>query len=233
MNSMKLLKSLAHCLTVLALMAMLQACASSGVKPTATLTAEVVSDPPGLEMTLDGKVIGRAPLEVPLASLDDAVGFSTTREAPPIVERRVTVLGPDRVRVSVLLGTAPSPLAQQLGLSRVVVFGYGDNTTFDTNSYELTSSFKPLLDRQAETLKNSFDGIDLYLCGHTDSTGSEDSNRLLSVQRAQAVTDYLISRGLDASRIQVQGFGSDYPIADNNTEAGRALNRRTEIVLPD
>lgn len=233
MNFIKPLKSLVHGLAGLTLVVFLQACASSGVPPTSTLTAEVVSDPPGLEMTLNGKVLGRAPLEIPLASFDDAAGFSTTRDSPPIVERRITVLSPDRVRVSIRLGDTPSPLAQRLGLARVVIFGYGEHTTFDTDSYELTASFKPLLDRQATTLESSFNGIDIYLCGHTDSTGGEESNRLLSVQRAQAVTDYLVSKGLDASRIKVQGFGSDYPIADNGSAAGRALNRRTEIVLPD
>lgn len=221
-----------HCVLILSIL-LFQACASAPVPEDPPFTAEVVSTPPGLEVTLDGKVIGKAPLDVPLRSFDDAVGFSTTQDAPPVIERRVTILGQDRIRVSIVLGDTPSPLAQKLGLSRVVVFDYGANTTFDSSKAELKPDFLPLLDGQAETLKSFFDGVDIYLCGHTDSTGSEDTNRLLSVQRAQAVADHLIAHGLPKDRILVQGFGSDFPIADNRTADGRAQNRRTEIVLPD
>ncbi len=67
--------------------------------------------------------------------------------------------------------------------------------------------------------------------GHTDSTGSAETNRALSLQRAIGVRDYLITQGVAAPSIDVQGLGPERPVADNATTQGRALNRRVEIVL--
>lgn len=67
--------------------------------------------------------------------------------------------------------------------------------------------------------------------GHTDSTGSDATNRALSLQRAIGVRDYLIGQGVPASRIDVAGLGPDRPVADNATADGRAANRRVEIVV--
>jgi OOP family OmpA-OmpF porin len=65
--------------------------------------------------------------------------------------------------------------------------------------------------------------------GHTDATGSAESNRVLSEKRALAVRDYLIAQGVSADRITARGFGEDFPIAPNDTREGRAKNRRVEI----
>lgn len=67
--------------------------------------------------------------------------------------------------------------------------------------------------------------------GHTDSTGSDATNRALSLSRAITVRDYVIAQGVDAAAIQVEGLGPDRPVADNATAGGRARNRRVEIVL--
>lgn len=67
--------------------------------------------------------------------------------------------------------------------------------------------------------------------GHTDSTGSPDRNQRLSEDRARAVRDFLVSRGVPADRIEAQGMGSTQPVADNSTPEGRANNRRVEIVI--
>ncbi len=67
--------------------------------------------------------------------------------------------------------------------------------------------------------------------GHTDSTGSDETNRVLSLQRAMTVRDYLIGQGVDAASIGVEGLGPYQPIADNSTSEGRARNRRVEIIL--
>ena len=66
--------------------------------------------------------------------------------------------------------------------------------------------------------------------GHTDSIGSDAYNQKLSERRAQAVRDYLVSQGIDAARISVKGWGKAKPVASNKTEAGRAENRRVEII---
>ncbi|MCE1189971.1 MAG: OmpA family protein [Ignavibacteria bacterium] len=65
--------------------------------------------------------------------------------------------------------------------------------------------------------------------GHTDSRGSYEANKKLSLERAQAVYKYFVTRGISKSRLVVRGLGPDYPVADNGTEAGRTKNRRVVI----
>jgi outer membrane protein OmpA-like peptidoglycan-associated protein len=67
--------------------------------------------------------------------------------------------------------------------------------------------------------------------GHTDNTGSDETNRALSLARANSVRDYLVGQGVESDRISVVGLGPDRPVADNATREGRARNRRVEIVL--
>ncbi len=105
-----------------------------------------------------------------------------------------------------------------------------NGVTFDTDSTVVKPAFRDTLDRVASSLTqypNSL--IDVY--GHTDSTGSDAYNMTLSQRRAQAVADYLSSRGVAASRIRSQGFGETQPVASNATEEGRSANRRVEIKI--
>lgn len=80
---------------------------------------------------------------------------------------------------------------------------------------------------------NSNPNLDVEIYGHTDHKGLDSRNKELSEQRAKAVADYLISHGLNTSRVQSFGFGSSKPVADNTTEEGRQLNRRVEFKLID
>ena len=73
----------------------------------------------------------------------------------------------------------------------------------------------------------------MTIVGHTDSTGSDAVNNPLSVARANSVRDYLSTRGVDTRRVRTDGRGSREPVADNNSDAGRAHNRRVEIFLAD
>jgi outer membrane protein OmpA-like peptidoglycan-associated protein len=76
-----------------------------------------------------------------------------------------------------------------------------------------------------------YPSIELRIEGHTDSTGSPETNRTLSLARANAVRDYLVGQGVNASNIAVLGLGPDRPVASNDTRDGRARNRRVEIIL--
>ena len=93
----------------------------------------------------------------------------------------------------------------------------------------LQKSYK-VLDDVAAVLK-SYPYYSLDLRGHTDSQGDEKMNHDLSHNRAKACYDYLISKGIAASRLTSEGFGETKPIADNMNAAGRALNRRVEFDL--
>ncbi|MBS1508334.1 MAG: OmpA family protein [Bacteroidetes bacterium] len=84
-----------------------------------------------------------------------------------------------------------------------------------------------------EILKSAVvaEGLKVGVYGHTDNTGNADANQTLSNERANSVKNYLISKGLAENRIEAKGFGQSQPIADNNTFAGKAKNRRVQIVL--
>ncbi len=102
--------------------------------------------------------------------------------------------------------------------------------SFDVGRADIKPEMRPVLD---ELSKNLDGNVRVTVVGHTDSTGSASINDPLSLDRAQAVRDYLAARGVPAQRIVVQGRGEREPVASNDTEAGRAQNRRVEIFLAE
>ncbi|MDD2635117.1 MAG: OmpA family protein [Bacteroidales bacterium] len=101
---------------------------------------------------------------------------------------------------------------------------------FEFNSSELLTASFTELDKLSEIIKSK-PGLRIEIRGHTDNVGSNSYNKTLSVKRAAAVYDYLISRGLDKTGLKYRGFGNRVPVADNETEEGRRLNRRVEIII--
>jgi OOP family OmpA-OmpF porin len=100
--------------------------------------------------------------------------------------------------------------------------------TFETNSARISRESKPTLDEAVKTLKANPE-YSVQVVGHTDDTGPREYNVELSQKRADAVGDYLAKNGVDRSRIETRGKGPDDPVAKNDTEAGRAENRRIEF----
>ncbi|MCW5613180.1 MAG: OmpA family protein [Rubrivivax sp.] len=100
--------------------------------------------------------------------------------------------------------------------------------SFDVGRADIRPDMRPVLDQLAQGLDPA---MRLRIVGHTDSTGSDAINDPLSVQRAASVRDYLAGRGVAAARVDVAGRGAREPVADNASEAGRAMNRRVEIFL--
>ncbi len=104
------------------------------------------------------------------------------------------------------------------------------NIFFAFDSFELLPDSKPELNYLLDIMKRNPE-MRIEIGGHTDDRGSDDYNQRLSEQRAKAVVDYLISKGIDTGRLTWIGYGKSKPIAPNNTPEGRALNRRTEAKI--
>jgi outer membrane protein OmpA-like peptidoglycan-associated protein len=104
--------------------------------------------------------------------------------------------------------------------------------SFDSARYEIKPELRPILDRFAGSLKQH-PVTTVRIVGHTDNRGSDAVNDPLSVNRAGAARDYLIARGVASNRFSVAGHGAREPVSDNNTAAGRAMNRRVEIFVAE
>jgi outer membrane protein OmpA-like peptidoglycan-associated protein len=104
------------------------------------------------------------------------------------------------------------------------------NIQFELNSSQLQPVSLIELNKLLQ-LMNDNPTTKIEISGHTDNSGSDALNMQLSLDRAKAVADYLKSNGIDANRLTWKGYGASKPVADNSTEEGRALNRRTEFTI--
>jgi outer membrane protein OmpA-like peptidoglycan-associated protein len=105
-----------------------------------------------------------------------------------------------------------------------------DTVLFDSDSAEISDDFAGLLTGVASALALS-PGSEVRIVGHTDITGDEDLNQVLSLARASAVVDFLVIQGVPPDQLEAVGHGSSRPIADNSTPEGRQQNRRIEIEI--
>jgi NitT/TauT family transport system substrate-binding protein len=107
--------------------------------------------------------------------------------------------------------------------------------SFATGSYTLDENAKYIIDHEFVDIAKSFGNARIRIEGNTDNVGNAAANKKLSEQRAQAVADYLIKTySFDANRFIIVGNGPDKPISDNNTDEGRAKNRRTDFeIIPN
>lgn len=129
-------------------------------------------------------------------------------------------------------------LREQLQGSGVQVQREGDtirlvmpgNITFASGQSEIKSQFFSVLNSVAQVL-SEYDRTAIKIAGHTDSTGSQALNQRLSEDRATSVKQYLLTQKLASGRVHATGFGPRYPIANNNSAAGREQNRRVELEL--
>jgi outer membrane protein OmpA-like peptidoglycan-associated protein len=129
-------------------------------------------------------------------------------------------------------------LRQRLEGTGVSVTRNGDNITlnmpssitFALNSSDLNAQFYSALDGVSLVLKE-YDKTVIEVAGHTDSSGSDQYNQSLSERRAQSVTGYLASHGVKQQRLMTIGAGEAHPVASNDSEGGRAANRRVEMTI--
>jgi outer membrane protein OmpA-like peptidoglycan-associated protein len=114
---------------------------------------------------------------------------------------------------------------------RGIVLTLGD-VLFDTDRAELKPGADSTISELAAFL-GEYEGRTVLIEGYTDSTGSDEYNRMLSERRANAVRDALLERGVAFDRIHTRGLGEDSPVASNDAAAGRQQNRRVEVVISD
>lgn len=122
----------------------------------------------------------------------------------------------------------PPPAAPEAGTMLVSLEG----TNFDFDKATLRPAAMAKLDHATEVMTNHA-GIKVNVEGHTDSVGSDAYNEKLSDRRAKSVVDYLVGRGIDASRLMPTGYGEGRPVATNDTAEGRAQNRRVDLVVAE
>jgi outer membrane protein OmpA-like peptidoglycan-associated protein len=208
------------------------ACRRPRPVPAPAIQVQVTSTPAQAALFLGKQALGEAPRDLQVASAGDLLKLTATRGGEPLVEERIRFLSGTRAEVHFLFGEGASVMARTLGAARILVFDYGSAVTFELDRSDLKPAFLPLLAQQAQLLNSHFAGLPVNVCGHTDAQGGAEHNLALSLQRARAVADVLGRAGVPAAALKVQGFGSAYPVADNGTDEGRAMNRRTEVILP-
>ena len=127
-------------------------------------------------------------------------------------------------------------LAQNIPGARVERVGEGITVTFESGLlYDFDSDIVRVEARKnLHTLAQSLDkypGSDILIVGHTDAVGPAPYNQSLSERRASAAADYLVTQGLERTRVSTRGMGETDPISSNDTERGRELNRRVEVAI--
>lgn len=123
----------------------------------------------------------------------------------------------------------PSAEVERVGEGIKLTLGE-DAVRFDFNKSTLTNQAKTNLDKLVPVFKD-YDNTDIIIYGYTDSKGSDEYNLGLSEKRATSVKSYLSAHGITSSRIQIKGMGEADPIATNDTDEGRSINRRVEFAI--
>jgi peptidoglycan-associated lipoprotein len=121
-------------------------------------------------------------------------------------------------------------LGPAAGTAQDFVVNVGDRVFFDFDSYSITDAARSTLDNQAKWL-NKFGSATVTLEGHADERGTREYNLALGERRANAAKEYLVSLGVDASRVKVISYGKERPVALGHNEAAWAQNRRAVTVV--
>ncbi len=158
-------------------------------------------------------------------------GFSNTLTSLYAVRYRLSeTTPPESADIEIRNSEDQVILKEQVQLLAVDKKFIVDNILFDFDKASLNQNFIPQLNHILAMLK-AYATIEIEIQGHTDDIGSDEYNISLSEARAIAVRRYLIANGIAPERLRTRGLGKGYPIAPNDTEEGRQLNRRTEIVI--
>lgn len=124
----------------------------------------------------------------------------------------------------------PGATVERIDDGIVVTFDENSGVYFDTAKFNINAASQTLLNKLSNIMKE-YNQTNVIVAGHTDSVGSEESNMLLSKNRAEAVTNYMIGTGLSAGRFTTVWDGETQPAATNDTPEGRAKNRRVQLAI--
>jgi outer membrane protein OmpA-like peptidoglycan-associated protein len=175
------------------------------------------------------------------AAVGAVLGIATSKDKKDRKERALKGAGIGAIAgggVGYYMDVQEAKLRQQLENTGVSVTRDGENIilnmpsniTFEVNKADVKPNFAEVLYSVSLVLKE-YKSTMIEVAGHTDSSGSESYNQMLSQQRAQAVSSVLIRDGVEAVRIDTVGYGESRPVASNATPSGRQLNRRVELTL--
>ena len=127
------------------------------------------------------------------------------------------------------LARIPGTTVERVGEDMLLV-RFESDILFSIDSSNLNSQSRSALNEAASVMVD-FPKTAIVTQGHTDSSGSEQHNQELSIQRARSVANYIVGRGLESERIVSMGYGESHPIASNDNTNGRSLNRRVDLLL--
>jgi outer membrane protein OmpA-like peptidoglycan-associated protein len=175
------------------------------------------------------------------AAVGAVLGIATSKDKKDRKERALKGAGIGAIAgggVGYYMDVQEAKLRQQLENTGVSVTRNGDNIilnmpsniTFEVNRSDVKSNFAEVL-HSVSLVLNEYKSTMIEVAGHTDSSGSESYNQMLSQQRAQSVTNILMNNGIQPVRIDTVGYGESRPIASNSSPAGRQQNRRVELTL--
>lgn len=208
---------------------------TAGALAAATLTAGCVTDPATGERRVSSAAIGGVGGALGGYLLGDIVGGRRDRTEKIVGAGIGGLVG---AGIGAYMDQQEQELRRRTAGTDVRVIRQGDDLvlsmpsgiTFATDSATIDPRFRPTLDEVAQVLaRYGQTYVDVY--GHTDSTGSDAHNQSLSERRARSVADYLSVRGVQSARLGTRGFGESQPLATNDSDEGRAANRRVEIKL--
>lgn len=162
-------------------------------------------------------------------SAEAAVTHSDAESAKIQLDARTEEARNAKMRAAQLQSQLNELNAQQTDRGLVVTLG---DVLFDTNKAQLKSGGVHAVQKLADALKQN-PQRKIFVEGFTDSRGSDSYNQDLSEQRANAVRDTLLGMGISGDRVTTRGYGKNFPVASNDSDAGQQLNRRVEIVISD
>lgn len=193
------------------------------VAPEPTATPEPTAEPEPALPPLDTLPERGAIFRPPTLFLEGPV--QTAEIAQQFYDRAVEVVGEENVVNNyVIRADAPEATDGNVRVEQAVLF--------QTGSAAIAEDFIPVLNLGIAVMSLN-PQVTMVVEGHTDSQGSDQANQQLSIERAQAVVDYLVAAGIDPDRLEPIGLGESQPVAPNDTAEGRQINRRIEVQLID